>query len=261
MVRRAAGIACGVGTHALFGFTVYHLFRFLQGGQEAPVSGSLGTDALLAVQFVIPHSALLHPAVRSRLNKAIPDAFYGCFYCAVTCLTLLLMFAMWQPHTFVIWRAEGAVRTAVVTAFLLSWVALFYSLSLTGLGYQTGWTQWWHWLRSRPLPRRTFEPRGAYRVLRHPVYLSFLGLLWFTPVMTLDRALLVGVWTLYIAVGSCLKDRRLEFYLGQTYRRYQSQVPGYPGVLFGPLARIPLKPAVVKGSQAGKLATRVPLGT
>jgi hypothetical protein len=29
--------------------------------------------------------------------------------------------------------------------------------------------------------------RGAYRPLRHPVDLSFLGLVWFVPVIILDR--------------------------------------------------------------------------
>jgi hypothetical protein len=69
------------------------------------------------------------------------------------------------------------------------------------------------------------------------VYLSFLGLIWFTPRMTADHALLTGVWTAYIFVGSCLKDRRMTFYLGGTYREYASRVPGYPGFFFGPLGK------------------------
>ena len=54
-------------------------------------------------------------------------------------------------------------RTTVTVAFLASWVALFYSLSLTGLGYQTGWTPWWHWLRRVPLQGAAHSSRaGAY---------------------------------------------------------------------------------------------------
>jgi hypothetical protein len=57
--------------------------------------------------------------------------------------------------------------------------------------------------------------------------------------MTIDHALLTGTWTLYIFVGSVLKDRRLEFYLRDDYREYAARVPGYPGMPFGPLARWP----------------------
>jgi hypothetical protein len=57
--------------------------------------------------------------------------------------------------------------------------------------------------------------------------------------MTLDRAVLTAIWTAYIFIGSHLKDRRLLYYLGDVYRRYQARVPGYPFFLFGPLARVP----------------------
>ncbi len=237
-MRRAAGILFGLATHGLFAVTVWYLYWFLKGPATiSPTRAHLGIDALLAIQFAVPHSVLLLPAVRRRLTRTIPAAFYGCFYCLVTCLSLLLMFAGWQPSAPVIWQTTGIGSMLISAAFFGSWLALFYSLHLTGLGYQTGWTPWWHWLRGRPLPPRGFEPRGAYLWLRHPVYLSFLGLIWFTPVMTADHAVLTGVWTTYIVVGSCLKDRRLLFYLGDSYQQYQAAVPGYPGMLLGPLAR------------------------
>ena len=119
----------------------------------------------------------------------------------------------------------------------MCWGALLYSLSLTGMGYQNGWTPFYYWLRRQAPPRREFKPRGAYKLIRHPVYLSFLGLVWFTPRMTLDHAALTAIWTAYIFYGSFLKDRRLEHFVGETYKRYEAEVPGYPLVPFGPLAR------------------------
>ena len=59
----------------------------------------------------------------------------------------------------------------------------------------------------------------------------------FTPTMTLDHAILTAVWTLYLAVGSYLKDERLAHYMGEEYRQYQQQVPGYPLAPWGPLGR------------------------
>jgi len=234
---RMLGIAFGLATHALFAVTVWHLFWFLKdGAAEGP--GPLPWNGLLAIQFGAIHSLVLWPPSRRCLAAWFPAEFYGCIFCTVTCLSLLVTFACWRASPIVFWSLAGWPQIAIQAAFVASWIALFYSLSLTGLGYQTGWTPFVYWLRGRPVPRREFIPRGAYRFFRHPVYLSFLGLVWFTPRMTLDHAVLTGVWTGYILVGSYLKDRRLTYYLGESYRAYQAKVPGYPLVPFGPLGKV-----------------------
>lgn len=239
-MARTVGIAFGIGTHLLFAFTVWQLFMFLAFPASGP-DGSLMIDTLLAIQFGAVHSVLLFPKVRNYISERwVPAPLYGCFYCVAACASILVTIAGWQPHGPVLWNLSGAARLAVQLAFGASWVALFYSLSLTGLGYQTGFTPWWSWIKRREPPRREFRPTGLYRVLRHPVYLSFLGLIWWTPVMTIDHAILTGFWTVYVFTGSILKDRRLLYYIGDVYRSYQSHVPGYPGMIFGPLARIPL---------------------
>ena len=236
-LRRAAGIAAGVGTHVLFAFTVWHLFWFLKDGRPATGPTSLWRPAGLALLFAVPHSLILWPPAKKRLTRWIPGAFYGLFYCVVTCVSLLVVFAYWQGSTPVLWQLTGPAAAAMNVGFAASWIGLFYSLHLTGLGYQTGLTPWLYWLRRQPQPRRDFVPRGAYLWLRHPVYLSFLGLVWFTPTMSADHAVLTGLWTVYLFVGSWLKDERLAYYLGESYRAYQQRVPGYPLMPLGPLAR------------------------
>jgi hypothetical protein len=62
-----------------------------------------------------------------------------------------------------------------------------------------------------------------------------LGLIWFTPDMTIDRAVLVAMWTVYIFLGSYLKDLRLLYYVGNAYQEYRARVPGYVALTFGPL--------------------------
>jgi protein-S-isoprenylcysteine O-methyltransferase Ste14 len=234
---RSPGIAFGLGTQICFGITVYLLFLFLRNGASAESHRWLVVDLLLAWQFCVVHSLLLLPSVRRRLVRIIPSQLYGSLFCLVTCVGLWFVFAYWRGSSAIVWNATGFARLAVLSGFYASWAALFYSLRLTGIGYQTGWTQWLYWLRRQSLPLREFEAQGAYRWLRHPVYLSFLGLIWFTPRMSADHAVLTGTWTVYVLIGSCLKDRRLEFYLGDSYREYASGVPGYPGVFYGPLGK------------------------
>lgn len=226
--ERRVGIAFGLATHALFGVTVWHLFFFLSGRHVNAPAGPLWGNAILAFQFALPHSVLLHPRGREFFGRWIPQPLYGCVFTLVTCLSLLVLFAGWRSHPFVFWQLEGWPRRLMYFGFGFSWFGLFYSMSLTGLGYQTGWTPWWHWVHRRPLPKRAFHPRSVYQWIRHPIYLSFLGLLWFTPTMTADRALLTGVWTIYIFIGSYLKDERLAYYLGDSYREYRNRVRAYP---------------------------------
>ena len=147
------------------------------------------------------------------------------------------MFACWQGSPVLVWDFKGVAAQFMVAGFYGSWAALLYSISLTGLGYQTGLTQWLYWYRGEKMPRRDFEPRGVYHWLRHPVYLSFLGLIWFTPTMSADHAVLTAIWTIYIGIGSVLKDQRLLFYLGDSYANYMGKVTGYPMMVVGPLAR------------------------
>lgn len=241
-VTRLLGFLFGVFTHGLFAFAVWHIFWFLRGSQPesdtAPAAWWL-IDVALALQFAVLHSFLLYPTVRERLGKIIAGPFYGLFYCVVTCVCFLLAIACWQTAPYFVWNLSGGGETLVHGAFYASWGLLFYSLSLNGLGFQTGFLPWWNWLRGLPPPSRKFRERGVYLLLRHPVYLSFLGLIWFTPVMTYDRLLLCLLWTGYVFIGSALKDQRLVHYTGDSYRDYQSRVPGYPGMIAGPLAKVP----------------------
>lgn len=242
-MNRACGIAAGIANHLLFAITVYFLFGFLAGwtGPGEPFSVSaISWDVLLTLQFAISHSWLLLPRTRERIARIIPKPFYGTLFCTATCFSLLTTIGLWRPIDVVVSDFDGSIGTAISMAFIVTWAVLFYSLSLTGLGYQTGFTPWLYWLRGQPLPRRDFEPKGLYHWFRHPIYFSFLGLLWLTPRVTLDRSVLIAMWSTYIFIGSMLKDRRLVHYLGDSYRQYQARVVGYPGILFGPLGRVPL---------------------
>lgn len=234
---RAAGIAFGVGTQLGFAVTAYFLFFFLRDGSADQATNWLVVDTVLSLHFAVLHSLLLLPRTRMILARIMPGQFHGSLFCVTTSVCLWLMFVYWRSSSAVLWNATGWAEVAIRAGFYASWAALFSTLKLTGFGYQTGWTQWLYWFRRQPLPRRSFEERGTFRLMRHPAYASFLGLIWFTPRMTADHAVLTGVWTAYIFVGSYLKDQRLSFYLGDAYREYASRVPGYPGMLFGPLGK------------------------
>jgi protein-S-isoprenylcysteine O-methyltransferase Ste14 len=243
VIRRLVGICYGFGNQILFLVTVWYLFWFLHDGailsQSRPTvsSGWLLCDCGLALLFAFSHSVMLVPKTRRLLTRAIPAPFYDSTFCIVTCVSLLTLFFCWRQSATVIWEVGGRLESCIRIGFYVSWASMIYSLALTGLGYQNGWTTFYHWLRRSRAPRREFRPHGAYKLIRHPVYLSFLGLIWLTPRMTLDHAALTALWTVYIFYGSVLKDRRLESFLGDTYTDYERRVPGFPCMIAGPLGR------------------------
>lgn len=238
-LRRIGGLVFGFGNQVLFLITVWYLFWFLH-------DGSLNdqhhywviVDLCLATIFAITHSLMLAPWLRRRLGKWVPTPFYDSLFCVVTCLSLLLLFFQWRTSPLNLWSLSGWSAFCIHLCFYGSWIALLYSLALTGLGYQNGWTPFYYWLKNEKPPRREFVTHGAYKYLRHPVYLSFLGLIWFTPRMSLDHAILTAVWSIYIFVGSIFKDQRLSRFIGPLYQKYSEKVPGYPLMFFGPLARM-----------------------
>ncbi len=240
-MRRLLGVSLGVGTQLAFAVTAVRLYFFLDGGTATAPAGSLVVDALLALQFAVIHSVLLLPSVRNRLKNVVTAPFYGLFFCLATCGCLWATFLFWKSGP-VVWQPAGVVHIANRVLFFGSWLALFYSLWLAGMGYQTGLQPWWYWFRRQPTPRRTFEPRGVFRVTRHPVYASFLGLILFAPTFTADRIVLIAIWGTYTFVGSVLKDQRLLFYVGDEYRKYAERVAGYPLVGFGRLGRWKVEP-------------------
>ena len=147
---RTLGIAAGVATHLLFVYTVWRLFLFLYDCRSGHGEGSLWIDVGLALFFAVPHSLLLWPPVRKRLGAWIAAPFYGLFYAVVTCVSLLVVFEFWQKSDFVAWQLNGSASLAMTAGFFASWIALLYSLHLTGLGFQTGLTPWLAWVRRQP---------------------------------------------------------------------------------------------------------------
>ena len=183
------------------------------------------------MQFAIPHSVLLHPATRKWITRRLAvSAFYGLLFC---CRHVREPVAHCSPSggaaLVVVWAWPKSCRPAVEVGFFLSWVTLFYSLSLTGLGYQTGLAPWWHWVRRRPVPPRQFQARRSIPLLPPSRLSEFSG-----PRLAdaghharsgrADRA--CGPST--SCIGSYLKDERLSRLIGEPYRRYRNEVPAFP---------------------------------
>jgi protein-S-isoprenylcysteine O-methyltransferase Ste14 len=66
---------------------------------------------------------------------------------------------------------------------------------------------------------------GLFRLCRHPMYFfTLLGLI-ITPVMSLDRLMIIIYTCLYAMIGIPFEERKLVQIFGQDYIDYQKHVP------------------------------------
>jgi len=67
--------------------------------------------------------------------------------------------------------------------------------------------------------------KGLYGLVRHPMYLFSLPVMWLAPVMTANRLTLYAMISLYFFVGAFHEEKLLIAEFGADYRKYQKQVP------------------------------------
>lgn len=67
--------------------------------------------------------------------------------------------------------------------------------------------------------------QGFYRLVRHPLYLFGLLILWLTPYMTVNMLTAYVLLTLYLFVGAMFEERRLIREYGAEYTYYRATTP------------------------------------
>jgi protein-S-isoprenylcysteine O-methyltransferase Ste14 len=68
------------------------------------------------------------------------------------------------------------------------------------------------------------QARGAYRLVRHPLYLGWMLAVFGAATMTFDRLVFAGLTTTYLIVAIPWEERSLERTFGDEYERYKALV-------------------------------------
>ena len=66
---------------------------------------------------------------------------------------------------------------------------------------------------------------GLYRIVRHPLYILGLIILWLNPFMTLNRLIFSLTITIYVLIGAVFEEKRLEANFGSQYKKYKMKTP------------------------------------
>ena len=212
----------GVGSVVLLAFWPLGTLRIVRPQWSEPVI--LSWDALLSLLFFVQHSSMLRRGVRARMAAFVQPLYHPAVYAAASGLALLVVILFWQPSTVRLFTLAPPWRY-VANGFALAALALFIwgfrSLrSFDPLGIRPLADH----LRSKPPQPCPFAVHGAYRFVRHPLYLGFIVAFWAPPAMSAGHLLFAVATTGYIFIGIFLEERDMVAYFGEAYVTYKKRV-------------------------------------
>jgi methanethiol S-methyltransferase len=185
----------------------------------------LAWDALLCFIFFLQHSGMIRRGVKNRITQRIPAIYYPAVYSIASGVALIALVLLWQPSDRFLFRPGDTGRWLSACLALVAVVGFAWGVRSLRWFDPFGRLALQASLSGGTPPPATFVAEGAYRVVRHPLYLFMLVLIWSTPRFSTDQLLFNVLWTLWIVVGTKLEERDLVADFGESYRRYQSSVP------------------------------------
>jgi len=212
---------------------------------NAGEAGTLWLDATLCMLFFVQHTGMVRKSTRRWIAGFLPGNWGGAVYAIASGLALLLLIVLWQESSRVVVELSGPARWGARALSLLALLGFAWGARSLGGFDPLGVQSIRHFLRGTTAKTLPFCVTGPYRLVRHPLYLFTLVLLWTNPDLTADRLLLNVLFTAWIAVGAVLEERDLLREIGPAYREYRRLVPmlvpwpGLPTRMHGSQGRSP----------------------
>lgn len=233
-MKRFAFLAYGLFSYAVFFASFLYAIGFIgnfivpksiDSVPEAPLGTALFINALLLGIFAVQHSVMARPAFKRWWTRIVPPAAERSTYVLFSSLALILLFALWEPMGGVIWSITNPTGQAIAWGLYgLGWAILLYATFAINHFDLFGLRQSWAAFRGRePAPLKFVQP-WIYRVVRHPLYVGWLLIVWATPVMTIAHLVFALLATGYILIGIQLEERDLAD-MHPEYRDYKKRVP------------------------------------
>lgn len=187
-------------------------------GQGIP---ALAVNALLFTIFALHHSFFAWTTVKAWVRTHAPAALERSIY--VWCASLLFAATIWfwVPVPGTAWAVDGPVAALLVMLQIAGVVITLAASRSLGLLDLAGVAQ----AESRGAPvDRPLMRTGLYGLVRHPIYLAWVLLVWPTPLMTGSRLTFAAISTLYLVLAVPIEERRLGRDFGPSYTDYRRQV-------------------------------------
>ena len=208
--------------------------RTIDSGVQGSIGNALAINAGLLALFALQHSIMARSWFKRAWTRIVPPATERSTYVLLSSLALILLFWQWRPIGGSVWQVNNELGSmAIYWVYAAGWILLLLATFLINHFDLFGLRQVYLRFRGQEYTGLPFRTPGLYKVVRHPIYLSWLCIFWATPRMTVAHLVFALATTGYIRAAIQLEERDLIRAYGEAYRRYKRQVPSILPVHFG----------------------------
>jgi protein-S-isoprenylcysteine O-methyltransferase Ste14 len=222
--------------------TAIVLDRRLGRGVTADLLGRRDLVALLVnlglfSVFALHHSVMARTGIKAGLSRHLAPALERSTYVWVASALFALVCLAWRPMPSLVYDVDAPWAWALTAARLVGvWLTLDAASRIDPrelAGLRQAWSYGFHQpdrVAGRPAissSGATAEPetgplvaRGGYRLVRHPIYLGWILMVWGAPVASAGRLTFAAVSTLYLLLAIPFEERSLRERFGESYRGY-----------------------------------------
>lgn len=183
-------------------------------------------DVTLFTVFALHHSVMARTGAKAWLTRAVPSELERSVYVWIASLLFLAVCWLWQPLPGMAWSVGAP------------WRWLMYAIQLTGIVLterSAHFISVWELAGVRQARRdqpAEFKVTGPFGLVRHPIYLGWVLIVFGVPDMTYSRLLFAVISTAYLVVAIPWEEASLVEAFGDKYRDYQRRVRSrlVPGV-------------------------------
>ena len=188
----------------------------------APASASVWRDLagniLLFTIFALHHSVMARTGAKAWLTRRVPPDLERSLYVWIASVLFLAVCWLWQPLPGVIWEASGPLFWLLFAIQMIGVALTLRAAGIVGVWELAGVRQPDH---AKPID---FKAAGPFAIVRHPIYLGWLLIVFAAPVMTTSRLLFAVVSSAYLIAAIPWEEASLVEAFGEKYRAYQRQM-------------------------------------
>ncbi|HEX6324641.1 MAG TPA: isoprenylcysteine carboxylmethyltransferase family protein [Vicinamibacterales bacterium] len=227
MIGRAFSIAGGLLFAASIGYFLwFYLFGLERRAPEPALWAPLTYNVALFSIFALHHSVFARTGARAWMARNVSPRLERAIYVWVASVSFLAVCVWWRAAGEPLWHAGGGARIALRVlqgagiVFTLWAARALDALALAGIRQLDA-----------PLPpsgvessSASLQAHGPYGIVRHPIYLGWLLIVWAAPTMTPSHLAFAAVSTVYLVIATVYEERTLHETFGPAYADYARKV-------------------------------------